>query len=281
MEAKIKGDKGVSSPPPVDDDVSIYQVSDLSDLELVSLLSREIWGEGASVSGPEMAVHLSYGGLIIIAKRGDRPVGFSYAFPVVVKKETILWSHETACLERDSGLGFAMKLLQKRIAKDMGYSAIMWSYDPFVARNGYFNLVKLKAVVVSYKVNAYGKIEGDLQNPNLPTDRFIVRLDLDREGADWECQGLKEVVLSDMDGSPVVVQMPIGLEGPCAVAIPTSPWEEVRLDSDLAMAWIMAFRTVASDLFARGMVAVAPWTKGDHRIGGYLFCNPSKEEAGK
>ena len=93
MEAKIKGDKGVSSPPPVDDDVSIYQVSDLSDLELVSWLSREIWGEGASVSGPEMVVHLSYGGLIIIAKRGDRPVGFSYAFPVVVKKETILWSH--------------------------------------------------------------------------------------------------------------------------------------------------------------------------------------------
>ena len=140
--------------PPVDDDVSIYQVSDLSDLELVSWLSREIWGESASVSGPEMAVHLSYGGVVIIAKRGDGPVGFSYAFPAVVNKETILWSHETACLERDSGLGFAMKLLQKRIAKDMGYSAIMWSYDPFVARNGYFNLVKLKAVVVSHKVNA-------------------------------------------------------------------------------------------------------------------------------
>ncbi len=281
MEAKIKGNTGSSGQPLVDDDVSVYQVSDRSDLDLVSRLSKEIWGGGASCAGPEMDVHLSYGGVIIIAKRGSRPVGFSYAFPAIVNGETILWSHETASLERDSGIGFAMKILQKRIAKDMGYSAVMWSFDPFVARNAYFNLAKLGAMIVSYKANAYGKIEGDLQSSSLPTDRFIVRLDLVRESTVWKCPTPREVLLFDVNGSPVVAPRPFGLAGPCAVGIPRCSWDEVRLDSDLAMAWIIAFRSVASDLLASAMVAVSLWSTGDRRIAGYLFCDPSNEEADK
>ena len=262
-------------------EVQIYQVTDLADLQLVAMLSKEVWGEGGSISGPEMAVHLYFGGVILLAKRGGAPIGFSYSFPAVIEGETVLWSHETAVVERDSGLGFAMKSLQKKIAKEMGYPAIMWSYDPLQARNGYFNLSKLNARVVSYKVNAYGKIEGDLQSPNLPTDRFIVRLDLAREKTEQSCDGSPEVLLDDFDGSPVVSPLPWPRVGPYAVAIPNRSVQGEHLDYELALKWITGFRKVVTELFASGMTEVTIWHTPDRPFCGYLFCRPSNWEAGR
>ena len=44
------------------------------------------------------------------------------------------------------GVGYALKLAQRAQALDQGIAEVRWTFDPLIARNGYFNLHKLGAV---------------------------------------------------------------------------------------------------------------------------------------
>ena len=51
------------------------------------------------------------------------------------------------------GIGLALKWHQRRWCLDRGIRTVEWTYDPLVARNGWFNLTKLGARAVAYEVD--------------------------------------------------------------------------------------------------------------------------------
>lgn len=117
------------------------------------------------------------GGQTLGAFDGDRMAGFLLAIPGIKRDNSkdsgtqYLHSHMLGVLSdyRDAGVGRMLKLAQREDALARGIPLIEWSFDPFEAKNAYFNLGILGAIVRNYVPDMYGI----RAHENLPTDRCI------------------------------------------------------------------------------------------------------------
>jgi predicted GNAT superfamily acetyltransferase len=115
------------------------------------------------------------GGQTLGAFDGARMAGFLLAIPGIKKDGTqYLHSHMLGVLpdDRDAGVGRMLKLAQREDALARGIPLIEWSFDPFEAKNAYFNLELLGAIVRNYVPNMYGIRENPMDR-GMPTDRCI------------------------------------------------------------------------------------------------------------
>jgi predicted GNAT superfamily acetyltransferase len=141
-------------------------------------LQKEIWGfpELELLPVRFFVVASRVGGQTLGAFEGSRMAGFLLAIPGITKDSGIpyLHSHMLGVLSdyRDAGAGRMLKSAQREDALARGIRLIEWSFDPFEAKNAYFNLELLGAVVRSYVPNMYGVRAGALDG-DLPTDRCI------------------------------------------------------------------------------------------------------------
>lgn len=229
----------------------ITQVATLADCDRCRAIAGAVWGTDAACSTAQMSVHAQYGGVVLLAWDDDLPVGFLFSFPAQYQGEHVLWSHETAVLPHylHQGIGAELKLSQRRTAAQMGYERIAWTYDPLVARNAHFNLNKLGAQVSAYKINAYGADEDDLVNQGIETDRFI---------AVWptrpEAGALAQPALADGDIVPNDTAIGGRVAGNVVTEIPLA-FESLPQEDKLA--WRLAFRTKATELFQQCWLPVA------------------------
>jgi predicted GNAT superfamily acetyltransferase len=116
------------------------------------------------------------GGQTLGAFDGSRMAGFLLAIPGI-KKHTgtpYLHSHMLGVLSdyRDAGVGRMLKSAQREDALARGFPLIEWSFDPFEAKNAYFNMEVLGAIVRTYVPDMYGSSTSPLHG-DLPTDRCI------------------------------------------------------------------------------------------------------------
>ena len=116
------------------------------------------------------------GGQTLGAFDSGRMAGFLLAIPGI-KKDTAtpyLHSHMLGVLSdyRDRGVGRMLKSAQCEDALARGIRLIEWTFDPFEAKNAYFNLERLGAIVQNYVPNMYGVRTSTLDG-DLPTDRCI------------------------------------------------------------------------------------------------------------
>ncbi|MEU6093276.1 chorismate synthase [Streptomyces sp. NPDC047079] len=77
----------------------------------------------------------------------------------------------------DRGLGHAVKQAQRAWLLGRGARTLRWTFDPLVARNARFNLVKLGATGTEYLVDFYGPM-ADGVNDGDESDRLAVTWDL-------------------------------------------------------------------------------------------------------
>ena len=141
-------------------------------------LAQEVIGQ---VWGPQLIPQevllraLAHAGCTLLgAVVDERPVGMTLGF-LGWEGGVHLHSHMTAVVHayRSVGVGYALKLWQRAVCLREGIREVRWTYDPLVARNAYFNLVKLGAVVVSLHTNFYGAMV-DTMNAGDESDRFEV-----------------------------------------------------------------------------------------------------------
>lgn len=116
------------------------------------------------------------GGQTLGAFDGDRMAGFLLAIPGIKNDSgtPYLHSHMLGVLSdyRNAGVGRLLKSAQREDALARGIPLIEWSFDPFEAKNAYFNLEVLGAIVRTYIPNMYGISTSPLHG-DLPTDRCI------------------------------------------------------------------------------------------------------------
>jgi predicted GNAT superfamily acetyltransferase len=145
-------------------------------------LQKEIWGFPDLELLPVrfFVVASRIGGQTFGAFDGSRMAGFLLAIPGVKHGQKqdggtpYLHSHMLGVRNdyRDAGVGRMLKSAQREDALARGIRFIEWSFDPFEAKNAYFNLEILGAIVRTYIPNLYGMTSSPLHG-DLPTDRCI------------------------------------------------------------------------------------------------------------
>ena len=151
-----------------------------SEIAIAQEVIGAVWGPQQIPQSNLLRAFAHAGSTLLGALVDDRPVGTTLGF-LGWEGGLHLHSHMTAVIPTrlSGGVGYALKLWQRAVCLREGFGEIRWTYDPLVARNAQFNLVKLGAVVMTMHPNFYGAMD-DIVNAGEESDRFEVswRLEL-------------------------------------------------------------------------------------------------------
>lgn len=248
--------------------ITYKPVDGLEDIHKVVQLQVDIWSEDVVSPQPQLVASINHGGVVIGAFDQDRLVGFCYGFAGFKDGESYLVSHMTGILPdyQNRGIGYQLKIKQREWAIGVGYTKMVWTYDPLEIRNGYFNLCKLGACSKTYIPSYYGEMNDKL-NKGLPTDRLLVEWDI--------CSKRVEDAIFTSECNPTTNEYPLLLNSDDTKECPTPLPLEQTLDlnqkgylvsvpsniqfmkqhqSDIALAWRLAVRTSLSKALSSGYI---------------------------
>lgn len=132
------------------------------------------------------------GGFTLGAYAGEKLVGFVLTIPMFRGTERAFYSHMTA-VDNDfqsHGIGARLKWAQRERSLQEGIRFIKWTFQPVQARNAFFNLEKLGAVISYYAPNFYGT------DYVTAAGQETVGLDSDRVFAEWHLESDKVKTLA-------------------------------------------------------------------------------------
>ncbi len=114
-------------------------------------------------------------GLVLGAFDGDKMIGVLFGFTALDLGRPCHYSHITGVAKeyQSRGVGYKLKLAQRKFVMGRGMSLVKWTFDPLQAGNAYFNIGKLGGVCRTYIRNLYGNLNDSLNRGRL-TDRFEV-----------------------------------------------------------------------------------------------------------
>jgi predicted GNAT superfamily acetyltransferase len=203
------------------------------DLRRLAAVFDEIWGTTEPVVRPELLRAVQHaGGYLAIAEEGGQVVGGSFAFLGRHRGAPALHSHITGVVARvrHTGVGRALKVHQRAWAEENGLAWIVWTFDPLVRRNAWFNLHVLGARVDEYAPDFYGSID-DAVNAGDESDRLLV---------EWPVRPAEQQAAPPAGGNTVMVPTPDDIV------------ELRRTDPDAAAAWRRRMRIELGERLAGG-----------------------------
>lgn len=140
--------------------IEIRECTTLEELAECVKLQREVFQLPEVELSPvrHFVVTRNAGGFTLGAYDGDRLAGYVLSVPAFLRGEKAFYSHMTGVRKeyQSSGVGRRLKWAQRERALESGVKSIKWTFEPVKARNGYFNLEKLGAIVTEYQRNFYG-----------------------------------------------------------------------------------------------------------------------------
>lgn len=261
--------------------VTIKQLTELEDAQHVDRVIAALWGDEAVLSAPLIRAFQHAGSVLYGAESRGELVGFVFGF-AGFDGGLHLHSHMLGVLPhwQEKGVGYALKLAQRGACLDQGLDEIRWTFDPMIARNARFNLVKLGAVGARILIDFYGDMP-DRVNRGDRSDRFEVVWPLRSERVervlrkDVEEPPAGDAVLEAIDGETTPRPRLTGANpAPGAtVAVPRDYLSLREKDPALAREWREASAEALTACFATGLEAT--WMTRDGR---YVF-EPGTEQA--
>jgi len=158
--------------------VSVVEVRSEREARAAVAVLGEVWRreDGKPPLPPELAWAFAHSGnYVALATADDRPVAAAVGFRGDDEDGLHLHSHITGVLPswQGAGVGYLIKQHQRSWALGHGIDRVTWTFDPLVARNAYFNVVKLGAQLTRYYVDFYGPMDDGI-NTGDETDRCLV-----------------------------------------------------------------------------------------------------------
>jgi predicted GNAT superfamily acetyltransferase len=253
--------------------VVVRELHEMERLQAVQRLFAAVWrpaeGNPPPMTGELLRALAHAGGYVAGAYAGTRLVGASVGF-FTAPPEPALHSHITGVAPdgQRRGVGFALKVHQRAWALARGLDRVVWTFDPLVARNAWFNLAKLGAVPTAYLEDFYGPMT-DAINAGMASDRLLLDWPLDDPAVAAACAGRPrrpspagaaapaaltagpdlEPVAHPVDAPAVTVAVPPDVEG---------------LDPERRRAWRQAVRACLGGRLAAG-AAVAGFLRDPDR----------------
>jgi predicted GNAT superfamily acetyltransferase len=141
-------------------EIEIRECIRLEELAECVQLQRDVFALPEAELSPvrHLVVTKNAGGFALGAYDGERLAGFSLSVPAFLRGERAFYSHMTGVRAeyQSYGVGARLKWEQRKRALADGVRYIKWTFEPVKARNAYFNLEKLGAIVGEYMINFYG-----------------------------------------------------------------------------------------------------------------------------
>jgi predicted GNAT superfamily acetyltransferase len=243
-------------------DVVIRELHRPEELKAARRLFEDIW-RPAEGNPPPMTAELlralaHAGSYVAGAFAGTTLVGASAGF-FTAPPDLGLHSHITGVAPggQHRGVGFALKVHQRAWALARGITEVVWTFDPLVARNAWFNLAKLRARPTAYLEDFYGPMT-DAVNAGVASDRLLLAWRLDDPAVAAACAGRPlqpppveaEAALTVGPGLEPVAHQP---DTP-AVTVALPP-ELEPLDPGQRRAWRQAVREALGGRLAAGAAA--------------------------
>jgi predicted GNAT superfamily acetyltransferase len=271
-------------------DSEIRPLTTLDELRAVENLQRQVWDAPSTVIYQHMLISIvRNGGSVIGALKDGQVIGFVISFLGMANPESDrpamanlkLVSQRMAILPayRGYGVGYELKLAQRRFAIKHGIRLITWTFDPLQSLNAYLNIRKLGAIVREYYHDYYGTEQSPLvtaessdrvlaewwvtnnrveqrlsgKRPGLTLGQYLdanaAILNPTREGAD------------DLPRPAETMHMP--QSNVILVEIPADYERIVMRDRELARAWRSHCRDVLESVLLSGY-AVTDFVHGTH-----------------
>ncbi len=199
--------------------ITIRPCKSIAEYDKITDLEQRIWQTTERDATPAhiALIAAKSGGQVLGAFAGDEMIGFSLAFVARRDGQTYLHSHEVGVVEawQNAGVGFQLKLAQRKDAMARGFDLIEWTFDPFALRNAWFNVMKLGATMRRFIPNLYGVTTSALHG-GLPTDRLVAEWQLHSPRVQAACEG----ELPELPDGCARITMPLNLQAePHAVAL--------------------------------------------------------------
>jgi predicted GNAT superfamily acetyltransferase len=229
----------------VKNDSEIRECSTLEELAACVDLQREVFDLPEIEISPvrHFVVTRNAGGFALGAFSGGELVGFVLSVPAFLRGEKAFYSHMTAVRAsfQGSGIGGRLKWAQRTRALELGVKFIKWTFEPVKARNAFFNLEKLGAIVTEYQENFYGTDYSTAAGKEigLASDRLFAEWHLESEKVERLANGESFVE----PGEPAV-----------RIAIPGDWSGLVSSDPHRALVEQLRVRGEFQSAFARGLV---------------------------
>ena len=224
-------------------EIEIRECTTLDELTACVDLQREVFALPEIEISPvrHFVVTKNAGGFILGAYQGDELLGFVLSVPAFLRGEKAFYSHMTAVRAgfQSYGIGARLKWAQRAQALELGVKSIKWTFEPVKARNAYFNLEKLGAIVSEYQVNFYGVDYSTAEKVGLASDRLF---------AEWhlESEKVRRLAAGETFTEP---------GDPAALIVIPQDWSElVRTDADAAVDAQLRVREEFQTAFAAGMI---------------------------
>ena len=174
----------------MNDEITILECESLKELAACVDLQREVFALPEIEISPvrHFVVTKNAGGFTLGAYADGKLIGFVLSVPAVLRGKRAFYSHMTAVSAdfQGSGIGAKLKWKQRDRALSEGVKYIKWTFEPWKARNAYFNLEKLGATVVEYQPNFYGTDYSTAATGGVP-----IGLTSDRLFAEWNLESEK------------------------------------------------------------------------------------------
>lgn len=226
--------------------IEIRECTTLDELAACVQLQRDVFALPEVELSPvrHLIVTRNAGGFTLGAYDGERLVGFVLSVPAFLRGERAFYSHMTAVLPeyQSYGIGRKLKWAQRDRSLAEGVKFVKWTFEPVKARNAYFNLEKLGAIMADYEVNFYG-----VDYTTAPDSK--IGLASDRLFAEWHLES--EKVLALAAGQKFSID-----SEPAAEVVIMNDWAAlVARDPAAALAEQERIRGEFQAAFARGLVA--------------------------
>lgn len=172
------------------DEINIRECVTIDELDRCARLQKEVFALADLEVSPRrhLIVTKAAGGFTLGAFAGNRLIGFVLSVPGFGGAERFFYSHMTAVSAEFQNLhvGTRLKWAQRARALRENVNFIKWTFQPIQARNAFFNLERLGAIIKTYAPNFYGT---DYSTARSETGK--IGLDSDRLFCEWRLESEK------------------------------------------------------------------------------------------
>lgn len=227
--------------------IVIRECSSLDELADCVKLQREVFALPEIEISPvrHFIVTKNAGGFTLGAFDGADLIGFVLSVPAYLRNERAFYSHMTAVRAgyQGTGVGARLKWAQRERSLTEGVKFIKWTFEPTKARNAFFNLEKLGAIVREMQANFYGT-----DYTSAPEMGEKIGLASDRLFAEWELESEKVLALAAGDSYEERSRVAR------RIVIPTDWYSLVKSDPHRALAEQLRIRGEFESAFSEGLV---------------------------
>lgn len=227
--------------------IAIRECRSLEELNACVDLQREVFQLPEVEISPvrHFVVTINAGGFVLGAFDRDELIGFVLSVPAFLRGERAFYSHMTAVRQafQGAGVGRMLKWAQRDRSLEQGVRFVKWTFEPWKARNAFFNLEKLGAIVMEIQPNFYGVDYASASSGGRP-----IGLASDRLFAEWHLESPKVAALANGEEfeEPAAPKLEIEV---------TPDWAAlVANDAAKALAEQERLRAEFEAAFARGLV---------------------------